>query len=224
MPVDYKNGKVYCIRSHQTDKVYVGSTTVSLSRRFNKHKSKFKTGIQFCTSKHILQYPDAYIELIEKCPCDSKDELHAREAHHIRSMSCVNKIIPGRTHKQWAVDNAVKLKQYRSDNAESTAIYSKQWRKDNKDKLKIDKKDYYDNTYRTTQLAREADRYQTDDAFRARKKAYSSARFNDQRTSILAKRREATKIKIQCECGSSISKDAMKRHLLSKTHLNYIND
>ena len=41
--MDYRNGKIYIIRNHCNDLVYVGSTTQSLSRRFSKHKADCKT-------------------------------------------------------------------------------------------------------------------------------------------------------------------------------------
>ena len=42
MPVDYNQGKIYTIRSHDSDLIYVGSTTQSLARRLAKHKGSYK--------------------------------------------------------------------------------------------------------------------------------------------------------------------------------------
>ena len=67
--MDYKNGKIYAIRSHQTEQIYIGSTTQPLTKRLSKHKA------QNCSSRLILQYEDAYIELIENFPCESKTDL-----------------------------------------------------------------------------------------------------------------------------------------------------
>ena len=63
MPPNFANGKIYSIRSHQTEKIYIGSTTQSLAVRFGGHKR------QNCSSQQILQFDDAYIELIENYPC-----------------------------------------------------------------------------------------------------------------------------------------------------------
>ena len=41
------------------------------------------------------------IVLIELCPCDTKDELTSRESHYIRTMECVNKMIPDRTKSEY---------------------------------------------------------------------------------------------------------------------------
>ena len=64
---DYSLGKVYCVRSYQTDKIYIGSTCQKyLSTRFQEHKRiTNKT-----TSKIIVDYGDAYIELLENFPCE----------------------------------------------------------------------------------------------------------------------------------------------------------
>ena len=110
---DYQNGKIYSIRSRsREDLVYVGSTTQTLSRRFTGHNKKNNTS----SSGQIIDIGDAYIELIELCPCDSKMELLKREGEVIRSMDCVNKRIAGRTKKQYREDNkhiiAECMKQY----------------------------------------------------------------------------------------------------------------
>ena len=53
--MDYKNGKIYTIRSFQTDKYYIGSTCTMLSKRFSNHKSNYKTGTLKASSKYILK-------------------------------------------------------------------------------------------------------------------------------------------------------------------------
>lgn len=95
---NYQNGKIYVIRSPHTDKICIGSTTQSLSQRLTKHKSDFKRHAMgqdcFRTSFHIFQAGDAYIELLENFPCNSVEELCAREYHHIRQAGdrCANKM------------------------------------------------------------------------------------------------------------------------------------
>ena len=115
MPINFANGKVYAIRSHQTPQIYIGSTTQSLSRRFSKHKSG-----KPCSSSQILQYPDCYIELLEEFPCANKMQLHRREGELIRTTDCVNKRIAGRTQSEHRIDNKDYMferdKQYREDN------------------------------------------------------------------------------------------------------------
>ena len=41
----YSEGKIYAIRSHQTDRVYVGATTQTLAKRFYEHKTGYQAYI-----------------------------------------------------------------------------------------------------------------------------------------------------------------------------------
>ena len=88
---DYSKAKIYCIRSSQTEEVYYGSTCQPLNIRFSHHKSNLNQNI---TSKQILQYEDAHIELIEEFPCNNKAELNIRERYYIENNICVNKRLP----------------------------------------------------------------------------------------------------------------------------------
>ena len=62
---DYLNGKVYAIRSHQTEQVYIGSTVERLSARMSKHRADFKLykagKRNYVTSYKMLEFPDVYI-------------------------------------------------------------------------------------------------------------------------------------------------------------------
>ena len=40
------------------------------------------------------------IELVENYPCNSKEELTAREGFYIQSNECVNKLVAGRTQRE----------------------------------------------------------------------------------------------------------------------------
>jgi len=112
MPSNFKNAKIYCIKSYNTDKIYIGSTCRSLSQRFSEHKSHYKSGKLKSNSKYIFDYDNAYIELIKETPCNNLMELRKYEHYYIRKMECVNKNIPGRTRKQYKIDNEDKIKQY----------------------------------------------------------------------------------------------------------------
>ena len=41
--MDYKNGKIYCIRNTIDDDIYIGSTTQPLSKRMVGHRSDMKS-------------------------------------------------------------------------------------------------------------------------------------------------------------------------------------
>lgn len=105
----YSEGKIYAIRSHQTDRVYVGSTTQTLAKRFYEHKNAYQAYINnqkiYVSSFEMFKYDDCYIELIRKYPCESREELTREEGKTIREMNCVNKKIAGRTLKEYFEDN-----------------------------------------------------------------------------------------------------------------------
>lgn len=136
--MDYKNGKIYTIRSFQTDEIYIGSCATTLVKRLSGHKKNYngwKNGnFSYVTSFEILKYDDYYIELLENFPCNSKDELKQREGYYQRNMDCVNKYIAGRTQKEWCEDNKEKIRKR-----------NKKYETDNKDKIKERKQNYYEN-------------------------------------------------------------------------------
>ena len=149
---DYQKGKIYCIRSHQTDKVYVGSTVQELSMRMCGHRKDFKNykNGKYCyvTSFDILDYDDAYIELIEDFPSENRNQLEKREGVFIREMECVNKIIVGRDIKEYKEANKDKLSDYFKKRYESNKDKIKEIRKEyqeaNKDKIKQRNKEYHE--------------------------------------------------------------------------------
>jgi len=117
---NFKNGKIYKIQSIIGNCVYYGSTTKkNLSDRFSGHKYCYKRNQKAYTSSKVLQYDDAKIILVEAYPCNNKSELTSRECYYIKNNECVNKQIPGRTDKQYRIDNKEKIlkrsKQYRKD-------------------------------------------------------------------------------------------------------------
>lgn len=141
-------GFVYKITSPSTDKIYIGSTTKTLGRRFSAHKYR-----QNCSSKIITSLGDAVIECIEEVEFEDIKELRCRERYHIQLNQdrCVNKLIPTRTRKEYKIDNADKIKEiekqyyidnadrikeYRISNAHRKKEYDKQYNIDNADKRK----------------------------------------------------------------------------------------
>jgi hypothetical protein len=92
---NYAEGKIYAIQSPETDKVYIGSTTQSLNKRFIQHKHDAAKDSS-CKSKELFQYKDTFIELIENYSCKTIEELHAREAEIMKiTPNIINKFIPG---------------------------------------------------------------------------------------------------------------------------------
>lgn len=158
----YHNGKIYTIRSHQTKDYYIGSTCLDLCKRLYKHRQNYRMfqegKYHNVSSYEIIKYDDHYIELLESFKCENKNELERKEGELIRKYKneIVNKIIVGRTQKeyyedninkiniyqkQYATDNKDKIKEknkkYAIDNAETIKNYMKKYCEDNKDKIKI---------------------------------------------------------------------------------------
>tara|TARA_R110001606_G_scaffold389114_1_gene554920 strand:- start:115 stop:846 length:732 start_codon:yes stop_codon:yes gene_type:complete len=82
---DYKTGYIYSIRSNETDKIYIGSTFQRLSKRFHEHKARYKCFLKLgqtknkISSKEILKYNNAYIELIKEVKVKNRQELNKYE-------------------------------------------------------------------------------------------------------------------------------------------------
>ena len=122
---NYQDAKIYKIVNIDNTLCYIGSTTQTLAQRRAKHISSYnlwKDGkFNFITSFKLFDDDeDAHIILLELCPCNSKMELDSRERHYIDLLQCVNKNKPGRTLKQYYVDNKEAIleqqRQYKIDN------------------------------------------------------------------------------------------------------------
>ena len=144
----YNNSFIYTIRSPHTDKFYIGSTTQSLCRRFANHKTDYNSYVNnkenYITSYKIIELGDSYIELLEEINCDTKTQLEMREGELIRLHKdlSINKIIVGRTHKQYYIDNNDKIKQDNKQYHINNIDKIKQYRIDTSDKIKEYKKQY----------------------------------------------------------------------------------
>lgn len=149
----YQNGKIYLIKSNETEMVYIGSTHGTLEKRFASHKSDYKRRIKEenfrpCHSYEILKYSDAYIELIEDFPCNTKQELLNREGEITKNTpNRVNIIIQGRNMKQYRDDNKEKLqkqgKEYAIKNREKINAQARLFYSENKE-IKHEKRREYE--------------------------------------------------------------------------------
>jgi len=192
----YSNTKIYKIISPHTDKLYIGSTTQTLKRRFQKHITSYKEYkkglINGLSSKYIIESKDPSIVLIELYPCCSKKEKFERESFFIRKYlnigTAVNIYIPLRTLDQWKRDNKEKYDliqaRYREKNRKKINERDKIYRINNLEKRKLkDKKNYEKN-----------------------------------KEKILNRLKET----ITCECGSVITRVYKSKHVKTKKHLNLV--
>jgi hypothetical protein len=133
----YARGKIYKIKSQNTDKIYIGSTCEpALSRRLAQHCNDYrnwKNGKHsYVSSFEILEAGDYDIILLEAVPCDSKDALHARENWYIEQ----NRAIAVNRHKApTGLTYAEYHAQYYADNREEIAQKRAQYYADNRDKI-----------------------------------------------------------------------------------------
>ena len=167
---NYDNGKIYKIESNLGDLIYIGSTTKKyLSSRISGHRYHYKQHMKdkanyLTLFKLFNEYglENCKIVLVENYPCESKDELRAREAYYIKNTECVNKHIPNRTRKEWQDEHKEekklydktryenkkeeileKCKEYRMNHKEQASAYNKKYRELNREKLINHSKNYY---------------------------------------------------------------------------------
>ena len=158
----YQQGKIYKIISNQTNDIYYGSTSERLlSRRFANHRSAYKKwlngNLDYTTSYEVLKCNNCKIILVENFPCNSKDELKAREQFYIDNNVCVNKFkamtlmsqkeYKKEYSKEWYIKNKDKTtsqrKIYRNNNKEKISHHNNEYYTKNKEKVLNQKKTYY---------------------------------------------------------------------------------
>ena len=213
MPINYQEGKIYKIYNTINDDIYVGSTTLKLCERMTHHRRCLNS----TSKKHRSLYKSMsgngvynfFIELIEKCPCNDKEELLKKEGEYIRALKpTLNKIIPGRTLKEFNEDNKEYIRerkqQYTEDHKEHISQVQKEWRENNKERQKQYREDNKEHRQQKQREWREDNKeyrhqyYQTN-------KYYCSE-------------------KITCECGCIVTRGCLPRHQRSKKHIDLIKD
>ena len=202
---DYSKGKIYKIESlnGESDDIYIGSTTKEyLSQRLATHRNGYNTWLKGKRDKVTsFELFDKYgidnciIVLLETVNASSLDELHAREAYYIKSLKCVNKMIPLRTIKEWYIDNKETVNQK-----------NKEWKDSNKELIKEQSKEYY---LKNKEIRKEYIELHKEKISEHKKEYYE-------------KNKEARKLKIECICGSTHRKDALTTHIKTIKHQNYL--
>ena len=148
---NYSNGKIYSIRFYDNDKlIYIGSTIQPLAVRFGGHKRSINSSVfKYIQENYTGDFKCCYIELLETYECNNKNELNKKEGEIIRQYKAdekyivLNKLIAGRSYKEYYKEEQKTLEQYREDNKDKIKEYQKQYRQENIDKIKEYKKQYY---------------------------------------------------------------------------------
>ena len=156
MKGDYANGRIYKIEpicEHDENEVYYGSTCQLLCKRMDSHRSNYKSwknGNRAKTFSYELfekySIENCKIYLVELYPCETKEELFAREGYHIKNNKCINRYVAG---NQLAVGIKEYHQIYRNQHKDENIEYSKIYRENNKQKL---------NDKRTIYVAKNIDR------------------------------------------------------------------
>ncbi len=151
--VNYSKGKIYMIEpicEYDEGDVYIGSTTKKyLSDRMSQHRLDFKSNkVRSSILFNKYGVENCKIVLVENYPCDSKEELIAKEAEYIRKLKCINKVIPDRNRHEYYNDNKEIIKQR-----------TKTWQQENKSKVDTYNKQYYKNNME--QIKEQTDQYRT---------------------------------------------------------------
>ena len=133
----YKNSKIYKLISNKTELIYIGSTYDKLCKRKQNHISKYKYYLKhnkhYVSSCELLKLGDVDIILIENYSCNNRDELRARERHHIE----LNKNICVNIERPYISDEEKKeyFEKYRIDNNDILKENQKNIYNNNKDKI-----------------------------------------------------------------------------------------
>lgn len=149
--IRYQRGQIYSIRSKQTEMVYYGSTISPLCKRFHNHNKDMEYG-KYYSSHEILKFGDAYIELVENYPCNSKKELDRREGQIQREnkQHCINLRIAGRTQKEYNEANKHVRSEYRKANRDAILAHKKEYREANRDAINAKQRERYQAKKTTT--------------------------------------------------------------------------
>jgi hypothetical protein len=94
----YNKSIIYKLVDKETGDTYYGATQEPINRRITKHKYR-----QSCTCRDII----FDIVVLEEYDSDeiTKNFLLERERHYICSFSCVNKVVPLQTKKEYYEKN-----------------------------------------------------------------------------------------------------------------------
>ena len=232
---DYQNGKIYKIISHNSDQdIYVGSTTQMLCKRLTGHVTNFKKNGPV-SSKNVLRHGNYQILLIENYPCNTKEELTAREAYYVRQFNCVNKNVPGRTREEWYEDNKDKIAKYYEDNKDKIAERQKKYYEDNKDKIAKyyeDNKDKIAKYYEDNKDKKAKYREDNKDKIAERHKKYYEDNkdkiakyYEDNKDKISERHKKYYEAnKILCDCGCKVNRKYMNKHKNSNKHVKIVNN
>ena len=138
--VNYKNGKIYKIKSDRTEYIYIGSCSIEdLNKRLTYHKQKKNS----CSSKEIIKLGgNIEIELIENYECNSKRELEEREQIIMNIFKTKYKLVNKQKSFMSVNDRKKELNKWNKNNRRLE--YHNEYNKKNRDRKRELVKSNYD--------------------------------------------------------------------------------
>ena len=128
----YQYGKIYSIRNHLDNDIYIGSTTTALSNRMVKHRHDMnRFNMKISKKMKEIGVDNFYIELVEEYPCDNIEQLRKKEGEYIRQMGTLNTRIEQRTIQEYYLDTIDKRTEYNRINREEILRKKKEYHKKN---------------------------------------------------------------------------------------------
>jgi hypothetical protein len=128
------------------------------------------------TSKLLFEQGICKIYLVEEFPTENKMLLHQRERFYIENFECVNYNVPGRTKREWEVNNKKHIskqkKLYQYKNADKIAKQQKEWYFENREEILEKIKQYQVKNTDKIKEQRRIYRLQNRDKIKADNKAY----------------------------------------------------
>jgi len=176
--------------------------------------------------------------LVENYPCNSKDELLARERHYIENNECVNKYIPGRpkaeADKAYAIANKDKIQEYKKEYYEKNKDgVIKKYKEAHKDEIleknRVRSKKYYEE--HKEEIASKVDKEHKKEymeAYRENNKntiAKKTKEYRDKNkkhcSAVFKAYYEKHNKKHNCACGGRYTELNYKKHVITQQHCKY---
>ena len=163
-----------------------------------------------------------YIELIEECPCDNKEQLRAREGHFIRQLGTLNALIAGRSKKEWTVENSEHVKQHQHEyyeaNKQTILEQCRKWDEAHPDKVKEMKAKWYQK-HKEEQLEKCKQRYEEN----KEQILSNNKKYRDNNKDKLKEAYDKWNISIECPCGGRYKRCKRNEHFKTNIHQEYEN-
>ena len=216
-------GRVYCIKNKQNNDIYVGSTRLTLEKRFEQHirdldRKDRSNGMKLYNLMDKLGKDNFYIEVIEEFDIVEKSALRMKEGEWIKKIGTLNIKVDGRTQKEYYNDNKEHLnrqhKEWLNNNKDRVKQYAKEYKEKNQDKIRQQQKEYKEKNKERIMAQKVVYRENNIDKIRESERKYREE--NKERI------KEQQGEKVQCECGLYVLKRQLNRHKSCRLHKNHM--